>query len=1032
MLGVFFLPCTQHPDLIRKEIYPFFSRFLRRTSTDLNMSSSQRNTTFKSPNRFSPLDSTNPPPTKGVTSKSPPPPKTPKTLTSMTTSQPRSTNQPPLRPSDADTHPTAHTEADADMNMDTEDEDALPSRGRTLKSTKNRHRPETRSPPRPTNPSPARLVKRFRSRSRSRPPVPESKDSDSDFSIDSESELEITTRSKLPPAFASRLSSSNPPTQADHDMLADDQPSNSSEDHSDLTAIQSPPSHPPPTHQVTKTVIDLSDSTVTQSDENPPPLSNNPASPTPTKPTNLPPVPTKPLSYADVIRDINSDASSDSDQVPSNMRSRFLRPSADEIPRLLALAEQVNAAPMHLKLDAMAPAIAAIEQARPYTRCPEVTWVFFPRPAKVIQKGKTRNVLGLCEKFHYKFTLGEQDPVFTQWMDHIGRFEYFKLKDQNIVRIHLASHEAREALTGKPMDLGYFGLVTLQSAPIDPWEDLQYLDIPNLPFTEWSNVAAGLAALGAFPFYFGHRQGLNETKFSDATPRYYFGKVFPPSLTIGGKLPRQISYGGRLYLVFIKGYSPPRLDNPRIPCNELITLNPPTRKTTDTPSTHTDPPEAKRTRRNPPQTPTTTGRPSTPAPRPSPHLTDQPPTAPSSSTPRPNTPIHHESTSTDDDMGIPLFNPPGALWTPHPEFATNQPDAPHAQTPARLFTPESGHSLYRSLGFPYRRLDAQFVTLKRSDCWPKDLSPAIRRLRQHQGRLVLSPVALTMQSLDKWIEDQEKSLPGLPEVMIKIEREIGPDVPSTYETIVDHTRLCQPHAVLKILQTKYVAGQCALAAMVRDSEHDRFDLVEDLINQHFFQRVLSSTTPLHCCAFTTKFQDLYKQKPTPKNLRQAMHKFLSDPILLAPLPNRPDTPLTLSVVSHELALAWFELHLMTQAPTFFSSHEAHSLLADGIAVNRLPCWNSEILPSWLLQSIVQSPLGRTVINFMNRIAPEFPFNQILLQETHLPTWPYPTMESLTVTKFEEDFIAVWTPLTEFPPQTPLTSLQRATKDHPSA
>ena len=933
------------------------------------------------------------------------------------------------------------------MGIDTEDEDSRPIRGRATKTAAPRQRSTS-----PNEPSPKRLSTRSRTRShthRSPPNVQETKldsDSDSDYKLDSDSELEITTRTKTPltttpaPQHPPALTHHQPPTR-DYDITGTDDVLGSSDDHHSPAYPPSPPfsldsdSTPPTKPNRTNNTIALSDSTVTQSDDNPPPLSQHSPPATnqsrnqpnnPNIPSNTPAANRKPLSYADVIREANSDASSDSDRVPPHMRSRFLRPSGDDLKRLLAMAEKINSVPLPLKLDLMEPAMEAIEKARPYTRCPEVTWVYFPRPDKVVQKGKTRNVLGLCEKFHYKFTLGEQDPVFSQWKDQIGRFEYSKLHDKNIVRVHLASHEAREALIGKPMDLGYFGLVTLQSAPIDPWADIQYIDIPNLPFPEWPKVATGLAALGAFPFFYGHRQGLNNTHFSDDTPRFYFGKEFPQCLTIGGKLPRQISYGGRLYLVFVKDYSPPRLDNPRIPCNELITIHPPTRKASEVTAPRTNPPESKRTRRNPSPTPTTTRRPRSPSPPPIPTTTN-----PDSDT-TPDETFHiilNHLTATpdnDDDMGVTPLNPNATLWTPLPDVDTTNNEGPHTHTPARLFEP--GNCTYKTMGFPYRRLAAQFVTLKRGSHWPTDLTPAIRRLRQHQGRLVLSPAALTMQSLDKWIEEQEKALTSIPETMANIDHTIDADLVPVHDAIVDHTHSCQPHAVLKILQSKYVAGQCALASLARDSTTNNSTEAVAIIHQHFFQRVLSATTPLHCCAFTTKFTDLYKLKPTATNINQALHSLLDDPLLLDTLPNRPQSPLPLTVRQHELALAWFELHLLTQAPTFFLSHEAHSLLAGGMAVNRLPCWNSEILPSWLLQSIVQSPLGRTVIKFMHKTAPDFIFNQILLQETKLPIWPYPTMAYLNVVKQNDVYVARWTPLTEFPPQTPLTSLQRAVAD----
>ena len=719
------------------------------------------------------------------------------------------------------------------------------------------------------------------------------------------------------------------------------------------------------------------------------------------------------------------------------MRSRFLRPSADDLQRLLDMAAAVNAVPVQQKLDAMEPLTHAIAKARPYVARPEVTWVYFPRPLKVIHKGKTRNVLALCERFHFKFTIGEQDPIFTTWKDHIGRFEYSKLNGNDIVRVHLSSHEAREALIGKPMDLGYFGIVTLQSAPIDPWDSIQYIDIPNLPYKDWHNVAAGFAALGAMPSFYGCRQGLNDTGYSDATPRFYFDRQFPACLTIGGKLPRQISHGGRLYLVFVKGYSPPRMADPRKPCSELLTLHPPTRKTPADTSPSTITRTTKRPRTNPtPTTPTIRRRTSATIPPPEPPTEEIESEAISdarfqtalSSIPTPTTSTTHPAQThpTPPTCKTPLHT----LWTPVPGIPPSLASAPHAQLPARLFDPD--HCTYKSKGFPYKNLDAQYVTLTRGRSWPTDLSPTIRRVRQHLGRLVLSPTALTMISLDKWLEDNEKSLPTTPQVMQKIEDEIDPDLAPTHASILDHIRTCQPHAVVKVIQAKYVAAQCSLASLARAAAAHESQLADELIHQHFFQRVLSTTTPLHCCAFPTKFADLYKIKANGPNLRQALHDFMQDPLLSCPLPRRPTGTHPRTVGHHELALAWFELHLMAQAPIFYANHEAHSLLADGLAVNRLPCWNSELLPSWLLQRIVQSPLGKTIIRFMNLVAPNFTYNQMLLHETQSPIWYYPNMDNLSIGKSDSKYTAQWLPPPHYPPQTTPTTTHPDTDTDPSA
>ena len=274
-----------------------------------------------------------------------------------------------------------------------------------------------------------------------------------------------------------------------------------------------------------------------------------------------------------------------------------------------------------------------------------------------------------------------------------------------------------------------------------------------------------------------------------------------------------------------------------------------------------------------------------------------------------------------------------------------------------------------------------------------------------------------MQSLDKWLEDNENSLSSTPQVMAKIESEIEPDLATTHASILDHINTCQPHAVVKAIQAKYVAAQCSLASIARAAAAKESQHADDLIHQHFFQRVLSTTTPLHCCAFPTKFNALYKVKATGPNLRKALGDFMEDPLLSTTLPHRSHNISPRTIGHHELALAWFELHLMAQAPIFYTNHEAHSLVADGLAVNRLPCWNSELLPSWLLQRIVQSPLGKTVIRFMNQVAPNFVYNQILMNETQNPTWHYPSMDNLTIGKFDSNYSAQWMPPPQYPPQT---------------
>ena len=1017
------------------------------------MSAPQRLSNFKNPNRFAALANTNPPPAKGMGARAPTQTKAP------TSSHVRPSGETKRLPAQGppkiltpDTHPpitfddtmghddqedtqrgrsskftgtrarsqsrASEDPDDSDFDMEF-DEDANPAR--------KRNKPTAQPHPRPTSHRP-RSFSRSSNRSRSRHRhVAETKEPDaSDTSTDYDSDDRPPVRNTLPRDFQALLDRTNaqdnsvthadatpedptiyPPSPAF--SPAPDRPQRPSTNATKHTHAQTPT--PPHT-------VNPIDEDNAPSDENVPPLtteafSATPAiNPTPSTATTTQPAP---MRYADVVRESNSEASSDSDHIPTKMRSRFLRPSADTLTSLLARMEAVNAMPLQSKLEAIDDTYKAIEQARTYVNRPEVTWVYFPRPPKVIQKGKPRNVLSLSEKFHYRFTLGAQDPTFSEWSEHLGRFEYHKLDGKDIVRVHLSSFEARDALIGVPMDLGYFGIVTLQGAPVDPWDAIQYIDIPHLPYSEWQKVATGFAALGAIPSFFGCRQGVEATGYRDNVPRFYFGKEFPSCLTIGGKYPRQISYGGRLYLVFIKDFSPPRLDNPRKACAELLTLNPPTRKTPDGGMSHSIAPAAKRHRATP--------APATPVVR----------------TSEQRTPLVVDLQDSDSDLEessdealqfatIQYAATPGlpdasgnntaannALWAPVPGVTHSDPQAPHLQTPARLFVP--GTCTFRSMGFPYRSLDAQFVTLTKGNLWPKDTSTAVRRVRQHHGHLVLSPTAITMHNLDKWLEENAHTVAtSLQTTMDAIEENIQEELATNHSLILEHIRACHPHSVVKILQSKYVAGQCSLASIARDGALKESQHALDLIHQHFFQRVLSATTPTHCVAFTTKFSEFYKTKPSGANIRKAMNSFMKDPSLASPLPNRPTGSSIHTVKDHELALAWFELHLMAQAPIVYASHEAHSLLAGGFAVNRLPCWNSELLPSWLLQRIVQSPLGKTIVEFMTLIAPELYHNQLLLAEVNNPQWSHPTIHHLSIELVNDRYEAEWPEPQEFMPQ----------------
>ena len=1003
------------------------------------MSAPQRLSTFKTLNRFTPLDGTNPTPPKERVYKPTP---DPKDFASSKAKQHLEVLRKQRRDKNTGKAKAPTTTPDQDTNMD-QDHDATPTRGRGTSHDFSRERSvsRTRNDPMHGSDSDSDLqplartteARAHRSRSSSAPPRTRTLDYDledtiatpnSDSSFEPHDELNSSHEVVYPPS---------PPFSA----ISEDSAGHSSTgEFPDPDPIAPSRLLPTPTPDPTNST----DDNATQSDDYPPPLATNtntsplrptttPAPPattnTPTRPSDTPPTP-KPLSYADVIRDANSDASSDHNQIPAHLRSRFLRPPAAVLPRLLAMAASVNAAPPHAKMIVMESLHQAIVQARPYVERAEVTWVYFPRPDKVVHKGKTRNVLGLSEKFHYKFTLGEQDPIFSAWKDHLGRFEYAKLHEKPIVRVHLSSYEARDALLGKPMDLGYFGIVTLQGAPIDPWDAIQYIDIPNLPRSEWQNVANGFATLGAMPSFFGCRQGQTETSYCDIVPRFYFDKTFPTCLTIGGKLPRQISHGGRLYMVFVKNYSPPRMDNPRRACAELLTLNPPTRHAPDS-EHHAVAPEAKRAR--------TTPTPLEAANRKAASRKNALASIQNNDDPNDSSDaeafeialINYAATLKDGADMIDDSPPPCLTrWTPFPDMEYADEHAPHAQTPARLFAP--GTATYKSKSFPYRRLDAQFVTLTKGKYWPQDLSPAIRHIQQQNGRLALSKTALTMLSLDKWIDEQEKSIPTLPAIMENIENTIEPDLAPVHANIREYVNSNQPHAVVKLLQSKYVAGQCSLATFARLDVSKGSPHANWLAQQHFFQRVLSATTPLHCRSFPSNFTNLYQAKPNLANTSEAMANFWDSPTLKTKWEGRPQGPTALTIGQHEMALAWFELHLMAQAPTFYPNHAAHALMAGGLAVNRLPAWNSEFLPSWLLQRIVQSSLGQTIIKFMNEVEPNHKLNKFLLAESMATQWRYPTLEYITIVHETDNFVTKWTPQVEYPTQAYATSLQLAAAD----
>ena len=765
--------------------------------------------------------------------------------------------------------------------------------------------------------------------------------------------------------------------------------------------------------------------------------------PAPSHRSNPPPrpktsTPAPKLTFAQILREATSDASSDDHNIPASIRTRPLYPAPDDLPRLLQLAEAVDNATGEEQARLQASLAEAITGARPYVSLPEVTWVYFPRPPATVNKhGRVANALKIGEMFHTRAARDELTDTVTEWKNSIGRFEHAQLHGSPIVRIWLTTHAARKALTDQILDLGRFGEVTLLSAPIDPWDEYQYLDIPNLHPKDWAGVAHGFTQLGATPLYYGCRNGTPASANTDMSARFFFRQTFPQALKIGDKLPRQISYKGKLYLVFVKDYDAPRLPDARLPCAELLTLRPPTRAApSDSTATPTSHPSSKRPKKShdppaPTLLPVSAASPASTVDLTAGVHTESSedenthnPLPPLTTTNEPDPPVDEPMEDTPSTTS-PTFTG-STLWTLVPGSPPLDPTAAAPYPPARLFTP--GQASYKTHGFPYTRIHAQYVTITKGKTWPSNTNTAVRRIQQDKGRLALSKNALTMQNLDTWLSQQAKANQTAKETVHNIEDTISPDLQPTHDAIIQGIHNFQPHRIVHTIQNKYVAAQASLAAIARVTALGNNQSANVLATHHFMQRALNSSSPTHCRAFNTSFQAIFGKSSSITNLTTAMSDVMNSELYNSTYATRD-----LLIGGHETALAWFELHLMAQAPVFFRSPEAHSLLAGGVAVNRIPAHNTEFLPSWLLQRILQSSLGRTIVTFMVSAAPDLDLNIYLLHELDEPFWTYPTTDLLTIS-FPADtqqYTLTWSNTPDYTPL-PLTSLRAATQGHTSA
>ena len=168
------------------------------------------------------------------------------------------------------------------------------------------------------------------------------------------------------------------------------------------------------------------------------------------------------------------------------------------------------------------------------------------------------------EQYHHLLTTSQQSPIVNEHQERILMFQFGKVDSVRVVKVYLSSRSAQGPLTGEHLNLGKFGNVKLLCPIVDPFEDYVYMDIPTLLPEEWGQVVDSFNSLGAAPFYWTSRTGIQTTNLLDTTIRFYWNSIhFPTPLKIGGTYPQQISFGGKVHLVYIKDQSAPILSDRR-------------------------------------------------------------------------------------------------------------------------------------------------------------------------------------------------------------------------------------------------------------------------------------------------------------------------------------------------------------------------------------------------------------------------------------------------------------------------------------
>ena len=767
-------------------------------------------------------------------------------------------------------------------------------------------------------------------------------------------------------------------------------------------------------------------------------------------------LPAPPMSYAAAARSFQGDldSSSSDEDIPQASRCKTLRPTKEEVLKMLFLREDPNMTP-----EKWTEIVEAHQKVKMPTQPAGFLYFTIPNYVKKVSCNR------YMEHYHNLLVKDQQAPEIYQHRDAIQLFQFGKVDSVRVVKVFLTTITAINALEGAFLNLGTFGNVELLRPISDPFAAYVYMDVPSLPPNELKAVVASFTSLGAAPFYWTARTGIHATTLLDTTIRFFWHcDTLPPSLMVAGKPPQQISFAGKVHIVYLKDEPAPILADRRkagshclrLP-NQVVRPAPPTetvsakrRKDNRPPTWLVDNPQPKspKSRANSVipdwmESKTTSivpdwldsqgiesvSAPDTAISLPQHDIHTTPPSRPTIQKPVTidlsgiDSESDHEDGvySDEEDKGEPatadfLSN----LWTPAPSCKntgkrTRSPGpVPHHQRfPARLF--KITNSTYRTHGFLYTDTNAQHITVGKGSKWPAVIAGAsIRRLRSINGRLALSKEELTMKSLDEYLSKQDNLLKDIPHQIVRMETMYTLDKIAKVEDAMELALLnYAPHTLVKIAKDSFVGTQ---VVMERWSSNPNRLTAHSMAEQLLFQRIMASSSKV-TQFFNKTFQELTKMDPHQINFAKVQDTIMTDPIMAGR-----------SVVPHlgnnysqgelELAMAWFELAFLARAPQLYLHDGVAALLCGGYTINYLPSHNALIWPTWALYQVLVGPVGSLIVDNLMRTAPDFPLNILLHTTQSDPQWEYPSCKILVALPCpHEGLVLEWQSIEDYPTST---------------